>query len=77
MQKVRPAISAEAVTPSDSTVHNPPFRSLYVGTLGTVFVDVAGGGTNIEFSAIQGYLLAEVTKVYSTGTTAAKIVGLR
>ena len=71
------AHSAAAVTPSDSSVISVT-RSLYVGGAGTVKVDMAVDGTAISFlSVAAGSLLpVQVTKVYSTGTTATSIVAL-
>lgn len=69
---------AAAVTPSDSTVFSGPTRGLYVGGFGNVRVDMVNGGTGITFVAVQpGSLLPiQVTRVYSTGTTATSIVAL-
>jgi len=72
---LRPGHAGAPVTPSDSaTIY---FRALYIGTAGSVTVDMAGGGTSILFANAQGILPISVTKVYATGTTATGIVGLR
>lgn len=68
--------NAEAVTPNDSTDLTKP-SILYVGVGGDVTVDMSGEGTNITFTAVTaGFLPVEVTRVYSTGTTATNIVAL-
>lgn len=71
------AHSAEAVTPSDSTVLKPT-RGLYIGTAGDVKVDMAERGTAVIFVGLQaGTLLpVQVTKVYSTDTDATDILAL-
>lgn len=71
------AHSAEAVTPSDSTVLKPT-RGLYVGAAGNVKVDMAERGTAVTFVGLQaGTLLpVQVIKVYSTDTDATDIVAL-
>jgi hypothetical protein len=72
-----PAHSAEAVTPSNSTVLKPT-RGLFVGGAGPVKVDMADTGTAITFAGVAaGTLLPiQVVKVYSTGTDATDIVAL-
>lgn len=71
------AHSAEAVTPSDSTVLKPT-RGLYIGTAGDVKVDMAERGTAVIFAGVQaGTLLPiQVTKVYSADTSATGILAL-
>lgn len=71
------AHSAEAVTPSDSTVLKPT-RGLYIGTAGDVKVDMAERGTAVIFAGVQaGTLLpVQVTKVYSADTDATDILAL-
>lgn len=68
---------AAAVTVSDSTVYEQPTRALYVGGSGNVKVDMVSGGT-VTFNAVQGgtILPVQVTRIYSTGTTATSIVAL-
>jgi len=70
-----PASWAEDVTPSDSA--EKFYRALYVGTQGDVTVDVLDGGTNLTFKSVEGVFPISVTRVYSTGTTATDIMGLR
>lgn len=71
------AHSAAAVTPSDSAVI-PVTRGLFIGGGGTVKVDMAVDGAAITFNAlVAGTILpVQVTRVYSTGTTATSIIAL-
>jgi len=72
-----PAISAEEITTSDSTVHTPPFRALFIGGAGIVRVRTASGDDNIDFTCQSGTILpVSVDKIYAV-TTATLIVGLR
>lgn len=71
------AISAGAggflVTPNDGADLAKPARTLYVGSYGTVKITTVLGDTFVH-PAIEGYLTMEVTRVWSTGTTATDIV---
>lgn len=74
------AHDALAVTPSDSTVL-PITRALYVGTGGTVVVvmaEAATASTTSTFTNVANgsVLPVQVSKVYSTGTTASSILAL-
>lgn len=73
------AAGAAAVTPSDSTVYDPPGRALWVGALGNVAVRMAGDQSVITFVGVAaGTLLPiAVDKVMSTNTTASSINLLR
>lgn len=65
-----------AVTPSDSTTFAPT-RGVYVGVAGDVYVDGAKQGTNVKMTAAAaGEHPWQVTRIYSTGTTATGIVAL-
>jgi hypothetical protein len=65
-----------AVTPSDSTVLAAT-RGLYIGVAGDVYIDGARQGTNVKMkAAVAGEHPWQVTRVYSTGTTATDIVAL-
>lgn len=70
------AFDAEAVTLSDSALL-PRTRALYVGTGGNLKVTTAYG-TDVTFAnAPSGSILPlQVTKVWSTGTTAANVLAL-
>ena len=70
-----PAVSAVAVTPSDSTVLSTT-RALYIGVSGDVCV-VMADGTSVTFSSVPvGILPVRVSKVKSSGTSASSIVAL-
>ena len=73
----QPAQYATSVTPSDSgsIVH---CRGLWIGGAGDITVNFRKGGTNITLVAVSaGSLLPiDVSRVYSTGTTATDIVAL-
>ena len=65
-----------AVIPSDVATF-PASRALYIGVTGDVCVDFAEGGTNVVLKAVPvGILAVQVTRVYTTGTTATDIVRL-
>lgn len=72
---ISPAKGAFAVTPSD-TVANVA-RALYIGVAGDVKVTTPNNATAVVFKAHPvGYLLCQVTLVWSAGTTATNILGL-
>lgn len=63
---------------NDSTVYTPPLVALYVGTTGNIKVDTVWGDSAVTFANVPvGILPVQVTKVYSTDTTASNIIGLR
>lgn len=63
------------VTPADDTDLPRPARSLWVGGYGTVKITTILGDTFV-WPATDGYISMEVTRVWSTGTTATDIVAL-
>lgn len=70
------AYDAAAVTPADGGSLRPT-RALYVGGAGNIKVDMALGSTVTFSGALAGTILpVQVTRVYSTGTTATNIVAL-
>lgn len=74
------AHNAVAVTPSDSTIL-PITRALYVGTGGTLVVVMADAdttSTTVTYTNVaNGAILPiQVSKVYSTSTTASNILAL-
>lgn len=73
-----PASNAIAVTPSDSTDLASLSRALYVGTGGNVYVNVAGGQSNVPFLNVPGgsVLSIRVSRVLLTNTSASNIVEL-
>ena len=68
---------AASVTPHDSTVQ-PKFKALYIGTSGDLKVTTASGNA-VTFKTVPvGFFpLANAKLIWSTGTTAAEIIGLR
>lgn len=69
---------AVAVTPSDSTVYDPPLRGLYINGSGTVGISFSDGSTFFGSPAIGVFHpLAGVSKVFASGTTASGIYGFR
>jgi hypothetical protein len=77
LSKTKPAVEAIEVTPSNTTVYNPPFRSLYIGVSGDVKIQDASGN-DVTFAYVPvGFLPVEAAMVYATGTSASSIVGLR
>lgn len=65
-----------AVTPGDASTHN--YLGLFVGAGGDVKVNMKGTGTAVVFSNVSpgSFLPIQVSRVYSTDTTASNIVGL-
>jgi hypothetical protein len=68
-------VKAVAAPKSDSTTYSS-YDAVYIGGAGNCTFDFLSGGTNIEFvGMVAGTVYPfEVTKVYSTGTTATNIV---
>ena len=72
-----PAHSAVAITPHDTDPQGGPWRSLLLGTGGTLYVDVVGTGTNVKVVYAAGILPLHVSRVYATGLVdVADILGL-
>lgn len=71
------AYDGEIITPSD-TVQNQ-YDALYIGTGGDVTIVFPGKSTTVLFENVQtgSILPVAVDYVYSTGTAASNIVGLR
>lgn len=69
---------ASAITPNNTTVYEQPTRGIYVGGGGNMTVDMADGGTSVLFVALLAGVVYpfQVTRVYSTGTTATNLVAL-
>lgn len=78
-REISSAAGGVAVTASDTTVHDPPGRALYVGGTGNVAVRMAGDQSSQTFVGVAaGSVLSIcVDKVLSTGTTATSIILLR
>lgn len=69
---------AVAVTPSDSTVYDPPLRGLYINGSGTVAI-VFADATTFSGTLATGIIhpIAGIGKVMSTGTTATGIYAFK
>lgn len=72
-----PATRAEAVTPSDSTIHIG-IKSVYVGGAGNVAMILRGNGAAVTFNNVPAgtTLFVQARQIMSTGTTASNIVAL-
>jgi hypothetical protein len=76
VEKTESAIGASAVTPSDSA-QIAPTRGVFVGGAGDLRVDMANGDTVTFAGLAAGSVVPiQVTKVYSTSTTATSILAL-
>lgn len=71
-----PGYDAISVTPSDSNDLTFTSRALYVGVSGDVRVLTAGGSTVTFTNVAEGLLPMRVSRVLSSGTTAADIVAI-
>lgn len=68
---------AVAITPHDTNDLTDPVSALYIGTAGALKVITASGETVTFANVAVGLLPLAVTRVFSTGTAAAGIVGLK
>ena len=68
--------SADAITPANDGDHD--YDAFYIGGIGAVKVDTLDG-TTVTFTAIPAgtTINLAITRVYSTGTDATDIVGLK
>jgi hypothetical protein len=75
LSMIQPATRAAAVVTSDTDPNN--WTSLFIGTGGSVKVDVVGG-TTVTFANVPSgtWLYVQVTRVYAIGTSATSIVGV-
>lgn len=69
------ALSARAVTPSDTTVI-PTTKGLYVGEAGDIAVILQEDSEPVIFIGVSGFLPFFVTQVMATNTTADSIIAL-
>lgn len=75
---IDPADGVFIITPSDTENLTQATRGLYVGVAGDVKVDMASGDT-ITFKTLSAGIIhpLRVRKVYSTGTNATDILGIK
>ena len=73
-----PALFAEPVSPSDSTLLTLATRAIYVGGAGDLRVRMASGGDvifrNLQAGAVYPFRLEQV---FATGTRATNLISLR
>lgn len=73
---VNAATGGAAIAPSDSVAVD--FNGIYIGGAGNVKVDLYDGSTITLTAVIVGTVYPlKISKVYSTGTTATNLVGLK
>lgn len=73
-------VRAEAITPSDTSPHSPPYEAIYVGTSSSANIKITtpDGDVVVFDNVIQGGIIpVRASLVWSTGTTASNLVGLR
>jgi hypothetical protein len=77
-REISSAAGSVTVTPSDTTVYDPPGRAIYVGTTGDLAVRMAGDQSTPTFVGVQGGTLLSIAvdKVLAV-TDADDIVLLR
>ena len=72
---INPPRNAAAVTPSDGTDLGFVTRELYIGTGGTLSVNMADTGDAVSYTVYDGQSLSgQFARVRATGTTATGIV---
>lgn len=76
MEKINGSPPVVAVTPSDSTIYDPPLTGLRVGTTaGDIAVRSGGSDVTILNVQVGETIPGEFNMVYSTSTTAVGITG--
>ena len=68
---------AASITPSDSADLTDPISAIYVGGTGAIKVDMVSGETVVFAAVSVGVFPIAVTRVYSTGTAATNMIGLK
>lgn len=71
-----PAIDAQVVVPSNTTVLNNVTRAIYVGTAGDLKVELLSGVQVTFVGAPAGAMLPIRARKVLTGTTAGALLGL-
>lgn len=73
-----PAVSGEAITPSDATPLPAVTRCLYVGGAGDLRVELVSGDVVTLTGTVAGAIYPlRIARVLATGTTATGLVALR
>lgn len=68
---------AVATTTSDTVSSDDPTRAIYIGSGGSLRVEMVSGGVVTFTNVPAGTLLPiQVTRVYTTGTTATGLINL-
>ncbi len=71
-----PLKEAFAITPSDTTVYDPPIRGIYIGGAGNVTIQNEAGVNTLITAPTAGLVLPVFARqVRATGTTATALVG--
>jgi hypothetical protein len=74
---ITPAQNAATVTPSDGADLPHACKAVALGSAGNITVNMTGSGTAIQYAGqLPGVLPIQITRVYSTGTSATGIVCL-
>lgn len=72
-----------AITPSDSTVYDPPLQAIYVGVAGDLTIETTnnlntGDGPQTFVARANGDVpVASIRRVMATGTAATDLIGYR
>jgi hypothetical protein len=69
---------AAAITPNNTLVYEQPTRGIYVGGAGNITAEMPDTGASVLFVGLLAGVVYpfQVTRVYSTGTTATNLVAL-
>jgi hypothetical protein len=72
-----PASDGFPITPDDTALLPEVVRAIYIGSGGTLVLELAGG-TALTFAGLSGGTILPVRaqRIKATGTTAAALVGL-
>lgn len=78
MERIGSTLDIIAVTPSDTTVYDPPLRGIYIGSEGDVAIVSENGVAPVIFKNVPVAMILPVKarQVMSTGTDASELVGL-